>query len=112
MSSVRQSKISRLLQKELSEIFQQKALLFLPGGMITVTIVRVAPDLSVAKIFLSIFPTKQHQEVMNNIIEAKKMIRHELGLRIKKQIRIVPELAFYLDDSCDYLENIERLLKS
>lgn len=111
MSSVRQSKVSRLLQKELGEIFQQKASTFLPGGMITVTIVRVAPDLSLAKVFLSIFPTKQQQEVLDNISEAKKGIRHELGQRIKKQVRIIPELAFYLDDSCDYMENIERLLK-
>jgi len=112
MDSVRQNKVSRLLQKELSEIFQLKIREFLPGGMISVTSVRVAPDLSVVTAYLSIFPTKEHKEVMERINDAKKSLRNELGMRIKNQIRVVPSLTFFLDDSADYVEKIDKLLKS
>ncbi len=79
--------------------------------MITATIVRVSPDLGVAKIFLSVFPSSKAEETLLIVTENVKTIRHELAQRVKQQFRIVPELIFYIDDSLDYIENIDRLLK-
>jgi len=79
--------------------------------MITVTTVRVSPDLSVARVYLSIFPTEKKEEVFELIKQSTKTIRHELAQRIRNQMRIVPELAFFIDDSLDCIENIDRLLK-
>ncbi len=109
MESTRQKKVSRLLQKDLSEILQQSGK-DLGGKLITVTTVRMSPDLSVAKIFLSIFPVKKEEDPLSKIREKTSHIRHELGVRVKNQLRIVPELIFYLDDSLDYIEKIENLL--
>lgn len=110
MESKRLQKIERLIQKDLSEIFllQTKQI---AGVMISVTNVRISPDLSVAKAYLSIFPSERSKEIMDNINSNKKAVRYDLGLRIGKQVRKVPELAFFLDDSIDYLENIDNLLK-
>lgn len=110
MESKRLNKIERLIQKDLSEIFLTQTRQ-LPGIMVSVTNVRVSPDLSVAKAYLSIFPSDRGTEMMNNINANKKSIRYELGLCIGKQLRKVPELAFFLDDSIDYLENIDHLLR-
>lgn len=112
MDSIRQNKISRIILKDLSDIFQKDAYIYFPGGMITVTTVRVSPDLSLAKAYLSIFPEKNKKEVFDLINSDKKSIRNKLSQKIGKQMRIVPELAFFIDDSCDYLENIENLLKN
>jgi ribosome-binding factor A len=111
MDSTRLQKIERLIQKDLSEIFllQTKQM---PGVMVSVTNVRMSPDLSVAKAYLSIFPSEKGKEIMENINRNKKSIRYELGVRIGKQVRRIPELAFFLDDSIDYLENIDNLLHS
>jgi len=111
METIRQSKVARLIQKELADIFQKDAHNYLPGGIISVTTVRVSPDLSYAKSYLSVFPTKEPEEVLKKIEDNKKQIRHELGNRVKKQLRIVPELGFGFDDSLDYIENIHNLLK-
>jgi ribosome-binding factor A len=110
MDNTRLQKIERLVQKDLSEIFllQTKQM---PGVMVSVTGVRMSPDLSVAKAYLSIFPSEKGQTIMDSIFSTKKSIRYELGLRIGKQVRRIPELAFFLDDSIDYLENIDNLLK-
>jgi ribosome-binding factor A len=81
------------------------------GVMISVTNVRMSPDLSVSKAYLSIYPSQKGEEIIENINLNKKTIRYELGLRIGKQIRRIPELAFFLDDSIDYLENIDHLLQ-
>jgi ribosome-binding factor A len=109
MNNTRIQKIERQIQKDLSEIFllQTKQM---PGVMISVTRVRISPDLSVAKAYLSIFPPEKSKEMLNNIQLNKKSVRYELGLRVGKQFRKVPELAFFLDDSIDYLENIDQLL--
>ncbi|MDR0542584.1 MAG: 30S ribosome-binding factor RbfA [Dysgonamonadaceae bacterium] len=109
MESKRLQKIERLIQKELSEIFllQTKQL---PGVMVSVTKVRMSPDLGLAKAYLSIFPSERSQELLENIHQNKKSIRFDLGSRIGKQVRRIPELAFFLDDSIDYLENIDNLL--
>ncbi|MFT4073631.1 MAG: 30S ribosome-binding factor RbfA [Dysgonamonadaceae bacterium] len=110
METTRQQKINRLLQKELSEIFLLDAKR-IPGVIITVSAVRVSPDLGLAKAYLSFFPTAKGKELLAAIKENVKTIRYDLGKRVGKQLRVVPELAFYLDDSLDYVENIDNLLK-
>jgi ribosome-binding factor A len=111
MDTTRQNKISRLLQKDLSEIFLLEFKNSFPGALITVTKVRVTSDLSIAKVYLSIFATASKDTVLLKIKEHSKEVRHLLGNRIKNQLRVVPNLEFYIDDSLDYLENIENLLK-
>jgi ribosome-binding factor A len=110
MDAKRTQKIERLIQKELSEIFllQTKQL---PGVLASVTNVRISPDLSVARAYISIFPSERGKEIVDNINSNKKSVRYDLGLRIGKQVRKIPELIFFLDDSIDYLENIDNLLK-
>ncbi len=110
MESNRQKRISRLLQKDLGEIFQIESKNFAPGAMITVTKVNVTSDLSLARVYLSIFG-KDASEVINAVELQNKIIRKKLGDRIKNQLRKTPELRFFIDDSLDYLENIEKLLK-
>ncbi len=112
METTRQNKICRLIQKDLSEIFQLKTREFFNNAMITVTIVRISPDLSVAKVFLSIFSPKEKSENIMPLVNAHKTeIRHQLALKLGKQLRVVPSLEFFLDDSLDYIENIDKLLK-
>jgi ribosome-binding factor A len=110
MSKTRQQKVARLIQKELGMIFQEQAKTLFSGKMITVTAVRMTPDLGLAKVYLSIFPLKAGEDFLTVIKEHVKMIRHELGNRIRFQLRIIPELMFYIDDSLDYYEKIEKLL--
>jgi ribosome-binding factor A len=110
MDTTRQQKINRLLQKELSEIFLSEARDELRGTILTVTQVRITPDLSIARIYLSIFPSNQKEMVLNHIKEHTKSIRFQLGERVRHQLRIIPELTFYEDDSLDYIENIDTLL--
>ncbi len=110
MESTRQAKISRLLQKELSEIFRQQTAKT-HGTIVSVSAVRVSPDLSVAKAYLSVFPSKKAQEVMENINISAKTIRYELAQKVRFQLRKTPELQFYLDDTLDYLEKIDTLLE-
>jgi ribosome-binding factor A len=110
MEGTRLQKIERQIQKDLSEIFLAQTRQ-MQGVMVSVTNVRVSPDLGVAKVYLSIFPSPKGKEIMEGIQHNKKSIRYELGVRIGKQIRKVPELAFFLDDSIDYLANIDHLLK-
>ncbi|MGB0887929.1 MAG: 30S ribosome-binding factor RbfA [Vicingaceae bacterium] len=111
MSSIRQQKVERLLQKEISQIFHLNSANWFPKTMLTVTVVRVAPDLSFAKIYISVFGDMEPKECVDLMTAHKKMIRGELGRRIGKQLRITPEIAFYVDDSLDYAEEIDQLLK-
>lgn len=111
MDSVRQSKIARLLQKELATVFLSESRNILPGKMITVTVVRVSPDLGLAKVYLSIYPHKPGEDVLTPVNDHNKMIRTTLGHNIRHQVRVIPELAFYIDDSMDYVEKIDQLLK-
>ena len=111
MSSIRQNKVARLLQKELSSIFQYYSADWFPGTMVSVTIVRVAPDFSFAKVYLSVFGKMEPTDCVDLVNANAKKVRGELGNRIKNQLRITPELAFYVDDSLDYAEEIEQLLK-
>lgn len=110
METTRQNKIARLLQKELSEIFllQAKAM---PGVLISVSTVRISPDMSSARVYLSIFPSDKSEEIVKNINGSMKSIRFELGTRVRHQLRIIPELKFFVDDSLDYIEKIDSLLK-
>lgn len=110
MSSIRQNKVARLLQKEISTIFQLNSANWFPNTMVTVTVVRVAPDFSFAKVYLSVFGKMDPKECVDLISMHAKKVRGELGKRIKNQLRITPELAFYVDDSLDYAEEIEQLL--
>ncbi|MDR2120598.1 MAG: 30S ribosome-binding factor RbfA [Tannerella sp.] len=109
MERKRLEKIERLLQKELGDLFllQTKGT---RGTLISVTSVRVSPDLSVAKAYLSIFPSEKGTELLDAIEFNKKTIRYDLGQRVRLQLRKIPELIFYPDDSLDYVENIDRLL--
>jgi ribosome-binding factor A len=111
MESTRLKKVSRLLEKEMGEIVRMMAKNHFSGSLISVTKVRVSPDLSLAKVYLSIFAIKDKSEVMHYVEEHKSSIRKQLAMIVGKQLRIVPELAFFLDDSIDYEENIERLLR-
>ena len=110
METTRQNRIARLLQKELSEIFllQTKSM---PGMLVSVSVVRISPDMSVARAYLSIFPSEKGEEMIKNINANMKSIRYELGKRVRHQLRIIPELKFFVDDSLDYLEKIDELLK-
>lgn len=107
---MRQQKVGRLIQKELGDIFLLDSK-NIQGTLISVTEVRISPDLGFAKVFLSIFPSEKGEELIKNISANNKSIRYELGKRVGKQLRIIPELAFSLDTSLDYLENIDNLLK-
>ena len=111
MEGKRQAKIARLLQKELSEIFRKETAR-LGGVLVSVTEVRVTPDLSLARAYLSIFPGDKAAAVLENINRQTKTVRYELAQAVKQTLRKCPELQFYLDDSLDYIENIDRLLAS
>ena len=110
METTRQNKISRLIQKELSEIFllQTKAM---NGVLVSVSAVRISPDMSIARVYLSVFPSEKIQEIVKNINDNMKSIRFELGTRVRHQLRIIPELKFFVDDSLDFVERIDELLK-
>ena len=110
MESTRLNKIGRLLQKELSDIFllQTKAM---SGTLVSVSVVRVSPDLGIARVYLSIFPSEKAPELLEAIKANTKAIRFDLGQRVHLQLRKIPELTFYIDDSLDHIEKIDNLLK-
>ena len=109
--SVRQEKIANIIKQELGRYFQQNAVSICKGAMVTVTMVRMSPDLSIAKVYISIFGGKDNEDSFNHISENAKYIRHELSQVVKNQLRKTPELHFYLDDSFDYAKKIDNLLK-
>jgi ribosome-binding factor A len=111
MESTRQNKISRLIQKDLSEIFMLKAKDIFQGKLISVTSVRVTPDLAEAKVYISIFPSEKAPEIIAEIEASNKSIRHELAQKVRNQLRVIPELKFYIDDSLDFAQKIDDLLK-
>ena len=111
MDSIRQNKVARLIQRDLSEMFKQECKEYTEGAMLSVTAVRVSPDLSYAKIYVSIFPSERVEAVMKSLEEKNKSIRFILGKKVGKQMRIVPELRFFVDDSLDYIDKIDELLK-
>ena len=109
MEGKRQAKIARLLQRELSEIFRRQTAA-MGNVIVSVSAVRVTPDLSIAKVYLSIFPPEKSNEILENIKRQSKTCRDELAQAVKQTLRKCPDLQFYLDDSLDYAENIDRLL--
>ena len=111
MESTRQKKVARQIQKDLAEILLLKSSTILSGALISVSKVRLSPDLSYAKVFLSVFPVTDSALFLKTINQFSSEIRYELGKRVRNQLRVVPELAFYIDDSIDYAENIDRLLR-
>jgi len=111
MESTRQKRVARLIQKELAIIFQQASQAVFKGKMVSVTVVHVTPDLALAKVYLSLFPGKEKEDIMEQVVEKNKWIRHELSKKIRHQVKTIPELSFFIDDSLDYVENIDRLLK-
>jgi len=110
MQETRQNRIARLLQKELAQIFQSQTRM-MHGVMVSVTRAKVSPDLSICTAYLSVFPSDKGEEILKNINRNEKTIRYELGTRIRNQVRIIPELRFFIDDSLDYIERIDELLK-
>ncbi len=110
MQETRQNKIARLLQKELSVIFQEQTRA-MHGVMVSVTRTKISPDLSICTAYLSIFPSERGKELLANIEKNTQQIRYSLGQRVRHQLRIVPELRFFIDDSLDYIERIDELLK-
>ena len=112
LESKRQQKISRLIQRDLGEIFQKDAKGYFSNAFITVTKVRVSPDLSLAKAYLSLMLVEDKEDFIQHMNEMKGLVRRFLGERIGKKIRIVPDLHFYLDDSAEYADNIDRILKN
>lgn len=110
METTRQNKIARLLQKELSEVFLTQTRQ-MKGVLISVSNCRISPDLSVCRVYLSVFPSEKAEEIVANINANQKEVRYELGQRVRYQLRIIPELKFFVDDSLDYVEHIDELLK-
>jgi ribosome-binding factor A len=110
MESTRQKKVSRQVLKDLSEIFQMDGRDIIGTSFVSVTVVRVSPDLSVARVYLSVFGTEEKDNLLQLINSKASIFRRKLGLRVKNQMRKVPELKFFLDDSVDYSAQIENLL--
>ncbi|MBQ3254597.1 MAG: 30S ribosome-binding factor RbfA [Rikenellaceae bacterium] len=111
MESTRQAKMARQIQKDVAEILLKEGASLVRGVMASVTTVRVSPDLNFAKIYFSIFPFERSAEVMRTLEENNWLIRRALGQRIRNQVKSVPELQFFLDDSLEYIANIDTLLK-
>ncbi len=111
METTRQQKIARQIQKDISDILLKEAVSMVKGVMVSVTTVRVSPDLSFARIYLSIFPFNKNQEILDSFQKNNWMIRKALGSRMRNQVKQVPEIDFRLDDSLEYIENIDHLLK-
>lgn len=110
MESIRQQKVGRTIQKELADIFIKEGRNWFGNQMISVTIVRMSPDLSVAKIYLSMLMVQDKNETLKTIKIHTKAIRKSLGDKVKKQLRIVPEIVFYLDDNVDYANHIDEIM--
>ena len=110
METTRQQKISRLIQKELGEMFQRQTQA-MHGTLVSVSAVRISPDMSVCRAYISVFPSERSAEIVKNLNQNMRQIRYELGTRVRHQLRIIPELTFYVDDSLDYIEHIDNILK-
>ncbi len=110
--STRQNKISRLIQREMADILLKLNKDRFSGKLISVSQVRVTKDMGIARIYLSIFPSEFSKEIVEEIKLITSQIRGELGRKVGKSLRVIPELEFYIDDSLDYIDNIDKLLDS
>lgn len=111
MATIRQNKISRLLQKELGDVFQRKSGSLFPGGLVTITNVEVSPDLSIAKVYMTLLGNFKPKETIEMLMQKRGEIRNDLAHKVKRQLRIVPDLRFYIDESYEAMKRIETLLK-
>lgn len=112
MASIRQNKISRLLQREMGELLQKEGPNIAGGAMMTVTVVRVTSDFSIARFYLSIFaPSRKPDEILKEVRNHAPQLRKELASKLRHQLRKMPELEFYIDDSIEYASRIDELLK-
>ena len=109
--STRQLKVAKEIQKHMAEIIRSKGMAAFGGALVSVSGVKISPDLSVAKIYVSVFPSDKAEAVIADLDENARPLRGELVNKVGKELRIVPEIAFYLDSSLDYVEHIEELLK-
>lgn len=109
--STRQLKVAGQIERDMAEIIRGRGMAFFAGALVSVSGVKISPDLSVAKVYVSIFPSDKADAVMKILQENTRALRGELGIRVAKQLRIVPEINFYLDTSLDYVEHIEDLFK-
>ena len=109
MESKRQQKFAGVIQQDLAAIFQREGMNLLPNTMITITKVRVTPDLAIARVFLSFFNSNNVQLALNTIKQHASEIRYKLGARIKDQVRIIPHLEFFVDDTSEYVERMDRI---
>jgi ribosome-binding factor A len=107
--SIRQEKFAKLIQKELAEIFMENRASLFAHAFITISNVTVSPDLGYAKVYLSILQSDKRNELLNNIQQQAKTIRHELAGKIRKQVRVIPELQFFADESLDYVFKMEKI---
>jgi ribosome-binding factor A len=111
MENQRQQKIGRQIQKDLGEIFARELAELVRGAMVTVTEVRMSPDGEYARVWVSVFPFDKHEAIMTSLEANNWLIRKTLGAKVRNQMRVVPELTFVLDDSFEYIEKIDSLLK-
>jgi len=111
MENTRQQKIAKQIQKDVADIFQKGGAAIVRGLLVTVTAVRVSPDFGYAKIYISVFPFDRSQELMGALEQNGWFIRRALGQRIRNQLKSVPEIQFFLDDSLEYIEHIDQALK-
>jgi ribosome-binding factor A len=107
----RQKQVAGLINEELNDIFRRMGLLMMEGGMVSVASVKLTPDLFEARVYLSLFKIADHQSVLKKFQEKSKEIRKELGARVRHQLRSIPELKFFIDDTLDYVFKMEELFK-
>lgn len=111
METTRQQKIAKQIQKDIADIFAREGAEIVRGTLVTVTTVRVSPDFAYAKIYVSVFPFNRSDAILTALTDKNWFIRRELGRRIRNQLKVVPEIEFFIDDSLEYIENIDNLLK-
>lgn len=111
IESKRQQRFAGIIQKDLAEIFLREGNIWLPGVMITVTRVRITSDLGIARVYLSFLPVKDPQEALEKIRHHGNEVRYKLGTRIKNQTKSIPVLEFYVDDSNDYVEHMDKIFE-
>ena len=109
MESKRQQKFAGVIQQDLAAIFQREGINLLPNTLITITKVRVTPDLAIARVFLSFFNSVNAQQALHTIKAHANEIRYKLGTRIKDQVRIIPQLEFFVDDTSEYVERMDKI---
>jgi ribosome-binding factor A len=109
MESKRQQKFAGVIQQDLAAIFQREGVNYLPNTLITITKVRVTPDLAIARVFLSFFNNTNHQLALQTIKSHANEIRYKLGARIKDQVRVIPQLEFFIDDTSEYVERMDKI---